>query len=258
MVDTPIGIDSPDYTLVTADLGTTIYCKVTATNSVGSANANSNTVGPVAAAPSTGSTWNPADKFDVSGEAVIEFSNGNRTVTTRYLGGGVHPVAVRGTVSHGSGKWYFEAKMNMIPYAGFIGLDAAADALTDVDDFPGINNSHGFVVNTDNDALVGQISYNASAGSYDVTPDVAYAVNGVWGFAIDFDTRTAYFRYNGTWLGPGDPVAGTGGLSWGATPTALFPYCVSKPGADPTAITTIATTDSQFANAAPTGFTAWG
>lgn len=52
MPDTPIGTDSPNYgPLTSADLGTSIYCRVTATNSVGSANANSNTVGPVVAAP---------------------------------------------------------------------------------------------------------------------------------------------------------------------------------------------------------------
>jgi len=49
MVDIPIGTDSPDYTLVPADLGATIYCRVTATNVVASASVNSNVVGPVAA-----------------------------------------------------------------------------------------------------------------------------------------------------------------------------------------------------------------
>ena len=51
MPDVVVGIDSPNYTPVSGDLGANIYCKVTATNSVGAASANSNTVGPVAAAP---------------------------------------------------------------------------------------------------------------------------------------------------------------------------------------------------------------
>ena len=50
MPDTPVGTNSPDYTLTSADLGATIYCKVTATNASGTANADSNTVGPVTAA----------------------------------------------------------------------------------------------------------------------------------------------------------------------------------------------------------------
>lgn len=50
MVDTPIGTNSPNYTLVSGDIGATVFCRVTATNAVGSAQALSNAVGPVAAA----------------------------------------------------------------------------------------------------------------------------------------------------------------------------------------------------------------
>src|SRR5215204_6883067 len=52
MVDVVVGTDSPNYTPDAGDVGANLYCKVTATNSVGSANANSNTVSPVEAAPS--------------------------------------------------------------------------------------------------------------------------------------------------------------------------------------------------------------
>ena len=50
MVDTPIGTNSPNYTLVSGDVGATIFCRVTATNASGSAHAFSNAVGPVVAA----------------------------------------------------------------------------------------------------------------------------------------------------------------------------------------------------------------
>ena len=256
---TNVGTDSSSYTPVVGDLGATLQCVVTATNSAGSASATSNTTGAVAAAPAGGSTWSTTDKFDVAGESVLEFSNSDRTVTARYLGGGGHFVSGRGTLSHSSGKRYFEIKLNLIPYAGCVGLDAAADVLTDAADYPGYSNSHGFILNTNVDLLISNIYYNSNAGDYDVTPDVTIAVNGVLGFAIDFATRTAWFRYNGTWMTPGDPVAGTGGLSWGATPTALFPYfLINAAGSDPEAIMTIATVDAAFLNAPPTGFTAWG
>src|SRR5215204_3185730 len=49
MVDVVVGTDSPNYTPVAGDVGANLYCKVTATNAVGSADANSNTVGPVEA-----------------------------------------------------------------------------------------------------------------------------------------------------------------------------------------------------------------
>ena len=54
MVDTIVGIDSPNYTPDTADVAANIYCRVTATNTSGSANADSNTVGPVTAAAGGG------------------------------------------------------------------------------------------------------------------------------------------------------------------------------------------------------------
>ena len=105
MPDTPIGTNSPDYTLVTADLGADIYCKVTATNASGTANADSNTVGPVAAAPSTGSTWNPADLSETT-NSQLNFSGGNLTATgvvvdpadNMYCGGAGHAVAQHGEI----------------------------------------------------------------------------------------------------------------------------------------------------------------
>jgi len=47
------GATSSSYTLVSADLGCNVRCVVTATNAAGSTSANSNAVGPVAAAPAS-------------------------------------------------------------------------------------------------------------------------------------------------------------------------------------------------------------
>lgn len=62
---TPIsGATSPTYTLTSAELGLVVWCSVTATNTLGSASANSNSVGPITDAPvsnaiitSDGDTW---------------------------------------------------------------------------------------------------------------------------------------------------------------------------------------------------------
>jgi hypothetical protein len=265
MPDTPVGSNSPDYgPLAAADLGATIYCKVTATNASGSANANSNTVGPVTAAAGSSSTWSPSDHTpETAGESVITFSNGNRTVSAGFIASFTHYLKWRGTLSHNSGKRYFEVKMDLQPYEGHVGLAAAAEPLSDAEQFPGVHNSHGFVCTMGtNAASILAIVYNTGAGTYNITPNPTTAVNGVLGFAIDFDTRTAYIRYNSTWLGegtPADPVAGTGGLAWGAMPTALFPYCeITAGGINPEGTFTIATQDAHFLNAPPTGFTAWG
>ena len=50
MPDVPIGTNSENYTLVSGDVGALIFCRVTATNAGGNAMAQSNTVGPIAAA----------------------------------------------------------------------------------------------------------------------------------------------------------------------------------------------------------------
>jgi len=102
MVDVVVGIDSPNYTPVAGDVGANLYCKVTATNSVGSANANSNTVGPVEAAAAAGGPamtnlflWLKADAGTFTGSDLTgpvsadaspvggwqDFSGGNRHFT---------------------------------------------------------------------------------------------------------------------------------------------------------------------------------
>ena len=72
MVDTPIGTNSPNYMLQPEDVGATVFCRVTATNAIGSAQAFSNAVGPVAAAggPVPGITTAPAVTVAVGGASV--------------------------------------------------------------------------------------------------------------------------------------------------------------------------------------------
>ena len=57
-VITPIGTNSPNYTLVSGDVGFNIFCNVTASNTAGSTPQVSNTVGPIASAlnPPTNTT----------------------------------------------------------------------------------------------------------------------------------------------------------------------------------------------------------
>ena len=76
MVDTPIGTNSPSYTLVSGDLGATIYCRVTATNASGSTNAISNVVGPItsAVAPANAGGANLPNIADTTPEVTIAVS----------------------------------------------------------------------------------------------------------------------------------------------------------------------------------------
>ena len=92
MVDTPIGTNSPNYTLVSGDLGATIYCRITATNASGSTNAISNVVGPITAAalPANAGGANLPNIADTTPEVTIAVScttgtwTGDPTITYAY------------------------------------------------------------------------------------------------------------------------------------------------------------------------------
>ena len=91
MVDTPIGTNSPNYTLVSGDVGATIFCRVTATNASGSAQAFSNAVGPVAAAGGGDVTaptiTSSASVSNVENTALAHTLTANETVTWSKIGG---------------------------------------------------------------------------------------------------------------------------------------------------------------------------
>lgn len=92
MVDTPIGTNSPNYTLVSGDLGVTVYCRVTATNASGSSNAISNVVGPITAAalPANAGGANLPNIADTTPEVTVAVScttgtwTGDPTITYAY------------------------------------------------------------------------------------------------------------------------------------------------------------------------------
>lgn len=79
------GATSSTYVLVQADVGSTIYCRVTATNSVSAVNANSNTTATVAATVPGAPTIGTATAV-TSTSATVSYtapaSNGGATITT--------------------------------------------------------------------------------------------------------------------------------------------------------------------------------
>lgn len=109
----------------------------------------------------------------------------------------------------------------------------------------------------DNGGNITGSSGGAAAGS---------PVGHVMQFAIDITAGKWWMRYDGgTWHGGGlgttpDPATGVNGADYTASvpaSTAVFPFCMMIDfGTVPT--TTINTGDSAFANAAPSGFSAWG
>lgn len=181
-------------------------------------------------------TWNPNDK-----DSAITLSNGNATAST--TGG---DAGVRGTISHASGKWYIE--YNNIAHTG------------------GLRDSRGFatVGHTLNDQSATLAIGLGESGGFPGGTTTLGDVNGhTIQFAIDIDAGRYWVRLDGgTWAGAGaspDPATGTSGADYTgviAAGVALYPYCVMLDWAGvPT--TTINGGHGGFANAAPTGFSAW-
>jgi len=240
------------------DVGKYLLCRVTATNPTGSAQAFSNVVGPVVAAPSAGSAWNPADLYETA-DGQLDLTDGDHTVTGRFVAG--YPACqIRGAASNSTGKKYFEL---IVVRSGsnstVMGLCDGVHSLSG-GVLAGAANSLGIIIQCQNSISVVSITFDSSAGNYYLDTTVAEIFPGdVFGFAVDFDLAggTLWLRYNGTWK-RGDPAAGTDGCAWGAGPAdAMFPYfgTVSTIAAD--ASVTL-NTGPTFAAALPTGFTAWG
>lgn len=189
-----VGDGSTSYTSVAGDVGKTITCVVTATNAGGSANATSNSVGPVTAAAAT-TTFDPANKT-----AAITLSGGNLTATnTAAARGGCRSVA-----SASSGKKYFEVLITAAgtPAANVIGFGNASLAFGS---YPGSSNDGAGM------AMDGTVY----VGNNIVLNNAAVNVGDRVCVAIDFTPTPPkiWFRTNGgawnTGLGSADPVTGT-------------------------------------------------
>jgi len=248
MADVVVGTDSPNYTPVVGDVGANLYCKVTATNSVGSANANSNTVGPVEAAPAVGgSGWNPSDM-----SAGLTLSNADKTVSVTTSG--VY-VSLRGAQSRSAGKLYFEITIDSFdPIAPddnrlLLGLADGAHVLTD--GIAGQVNSLGVIYHLKGTYL------DCLSGAGFVSGVPTCGTGDTVGIAADLDTNDIWYSKNGVWV-RGDPATATLGLNWGATAAAaMFPYHFALKPDGFTNQTTI-NTGPTFAATPPTGFSAWG
>lgn len=151
-------------------------------------------------------TWNPADIG--SGLSL----SGSDLIVTRSGSGWS---AVRATQGKTAGKWYFE----LYRYAGpdkaqsIYGSMNPADSLTNYPGNPGVfGASIGFQALNVDDVNVYQ---NGFVGTFSGQADVP--IGGGFAYAVDVTTGSIWVKALGaaTWIGGGDPVAGT-------TPTRTF------------------------------------
>lgn len=149
-------------------------------------------------------TLNPADK-----NSSITLSNGNLTGTAASGW-----ASVRATVSHNSGKYYYETFIVNQPGSGYFmfGLMSSADPLTT---YPGGPGTTGYGCQSSNTG--GARVYHS--GSSSIPSNNPYAPIGQHvRLAVDFTAGKLWFGTSTTstlWLGGGDPVSGN-------TPTGTF------------------------------------
>jgi SPRY domain len=211
MADVIVGTDSDTYTPAPGDVGKNIYCRVTATNAVGSATANSNTVGPVAGISAT--TFDPAHTA-----ADLTLSGGNLTAT--------HTTAARGctrSITTGSGKKYFELFVTAVDNAAstVIGIANAAMALSS---FPGLD-LDGYGMAFDGQVYSGGVSVaNLALG---IVAGDRICV------AVDFTAEKIWFRKNGDAWNPAlttelhDPTDPLTGFNFSATNAGPYYACLA-------------------------------
>jgi hypothetical protein len=177
--------------------------------------------------------------------SAITLSNDNRTVVTSAGSAQVS----RSVVYHTSGKRYFEARYDDLGVLdaglGVVNKDHTLFALIGAVSNPG--NGVGYVNPT---GRKWQDNSYLSTGTICASGDVAMC-------AFDQDTGNVWFGKNGTWIGGGNPSAGT---SPTATETELIgtsafaAVCIANAGTDQM---TVNFTEGVMVYEIPTGFNAW-
>lgn len=237
------------------DVGQKIFCRVTATNASGSAQAFSNVVGPVVAgAPVGGSTWDPANKT-----TYVELDGTNLTATVDDSG--VFAIGeIRATTSRSTGKYYFEHTINTngsliaVDMVGTIGIGSSSHTIGS--GIPGKNDSFGAYLRLHlaNVAMIAQTE--GVVNNYN-SPVVTAEDGAIFGFACDIDAHLISCYKNGALLTGG---AGTS-LDWGSSAgAAMFPYfCAQYQGIAGKFLSATLNTAGPFALATlPSGYAAWG
>lgn len=151
---------------------------------------------------------------------------------------------VLSTVGYTTGKRYFEVSVDALGTIASIGVSRAgapADYTSDLGQEAG---EYGWYHSGN--------SY--FAGAFGGVTGASFAAGDVVGVAVDFGTRRVWWRINGTWIGSGNPAAGTGQQVTYATGLGTIFAAVS---ANDGARLTLRTKSSEFSGSIPTGFSAW-
>jgi hypothetical protein len=243
------GATSATYTPISGDQTHTINCHVTATNSAGSATANSNTTAAIGAAGTT--TYDAAKK-----NSVMSLSGGNLIATATS---NTSPPAQVETVNGvSSGKYYFEFTITW--ETGLHSILGLATSTYDATSGLGLDHLGNNCIYLDSGTsfFISTPTTATYLGDISNTSPVA-GTTYTFGFAVDHTNKKIYGRritggaaargYNNN---AGNPVAGTGGYDYTTGSTATE-YPTAQVDLVSTPIT-INTGGSAYALAAPSGY----
>lgn len=178
--------------------------------------------------------WDPANTSSVG-----TLSNGNRTYISAGIG--VPDNGTRGTVSHGSGKYYFEVVATSAGANHYVGIANESWLVNDVAKPLGTANSW-VTISNNTSSLFRANGSNSGNGTQFVTGQVV-------GVAVDITVGKVWFSVNNIWLS-GNPVDGT-------SPAFTIPAGVAYWPAMSGANGRIGTVPTTLTYAPPWGFSAW-
>ena len=202
------------------------------------------TITTAATAPAS-AVWSTTDFY--SG-VVVE--NDNQDMIVSAVTGAAS--GIRSAIGRSTGKWFGE--FEIVSATGLSGVGAARSTMniTSPANRPGVNNLDGclFVSNVfydseDNNAQQSGVTQDGSAFAETAT---------TIGIAVDLDNRQAWFYRNGVLVTRGNLPAGTGGLVLPATGVMHLYGNLTNPGGR----IRINGGQRTFANALPSGYSAWG
>lgn len=148
--------------------------------------------------------WDPANTA-----ASITLSGGNRTATGNANSGGI----AKSLSSKSTGKWYAEVKNTAYSSAGtngcgMIGIVTSGETLTN---YLGQGSGCAGIWR------VGASSVRSYFAAAETIHSGTAATNDVYMLAWDADAGLVWFGRNGTWVGSGNPAAGTGATHSGSS-----------------------------------------
>jgi hypothetical protein len=200
------------------------------------------------APPVVTSVWSPSD----AAANGMTLTNGGLTVTPS---GFVGNQAIRGSISHNTGRYYVEFLTTVAAVNGNMMFGMADTTFNAADQYPGSNGiSFGF-------QLAGA-TYQTAGFTAHFTPTATPNANDVFAFAVDFDAGAVWMALNNVWYGEGNPTVGIGvnpTMTMSAAPAlgaTLFPalgfYGTGQ------GVWTLQPTAASQKYAPPTGFSRWG